>query len=147
MSVHARDLALRNFPTAFADRARRLAEPACVDEKKRHRMVGDFIQTVVGNICDWDSVAFRRRYIDVVVPDSVADDRPAARLRRRGDHGFRDRYVSHHDRVSLAGLIDQRLLITCRRQPNFGVKWAQDLLFDLERRHICVGDQNPIHLV
>jgi hypothetical protein len=51
-----------------------LADPADEHERQHRRVVGHDVRSVVGHVADAHAGRCRRRHVDVVHPDAVADD-------------------------------------------------------------------------
>ena len=129
-------------PLPVADDPGGLDDAAGEGEQERHRVVRDLVQAVVGHVGDLDAVAGRGFHVDVVVPDSVPGDDPAAPRRRGLDDGGGHPGVDDHQGLGVARFLRQGRLVRGCREHDLRAERREDRAFDFEVTEEAFGDED-----
>ena len=129
----------RQPPFSFANMQRIGNHLSCGAQYECERMIGDFVDAVIGDVAYRNAALARRLHIDVVVADAVADD--DLRPLHAGDHVGIDRCKLSDDCI---GIGHQRRQLRCGlplfQRDDFMAQRPKNTLFDIQTRKRVVGD-------
>ena len=137
---------LRYRPAALAQCGGRSHDTTRSRQQQRERMVGHFVEAIVGHIRDEDARRRRGIDVDVVVADAVARDDADPAFRSGVHHGARHLRVADEQRISAAREVSQCAFVCGRRNDHLGAQRSQDGALDLNSVEDVVRDDHaPRH--
>ena len=112
-------------------------------QDERERVIGDFINAVIGDVADGDAPLARRLHVNVVVADAIPHDDLGSL--HRTDHFRVDRGELRDDRVSLGNQCLERGNLLVVPAAQLEPAGGQDRLLDVQIGERVIGDRNRGH--